>query len=194
MKYIQNQKENYLYKWKLEFGPTYDNWFFHGDNKILKSILEDLDSIKNDESILINNFTDLNNLKSLLPKEVRLSDYIETNDHEYLKKAKNKLNKDLKILENYMPIIKYHSDIKKIRKIDDSFSLSKKMLSIREEILETSIDIWEDYTKVRMSELEKSKKRNIQEFLTILGLLEGSNIKDGDSIKNTSCQKNLIVA
>ena len=186
LKYIQEHIDKYLYKWKLEFGSGNKDWFFQGDKVIIKSILIEEDNDKNDESLVIGNFSKLNDSGALFPKDLKLSKYKELNDPSNLRKALLQANKDLKILQDCKDIVKYHSSLKKIKKFDDSFALSKKMLNIQEDILETCIDIWEDYTKVRMSQLESAKKKNIQEFLTVLGLLEGSDIKDGDSIKNTS--------
>jgi very-short-patch-repair endonuclease len=86
----------------------------------------------------------------------------------------------------YKDFIKYLKNLEKIRDMDNSFDLSKKIIDYQEEIQETSVDVWEDYTKVRISKFDKNTKKDIREFKTMLGFLEKENINDGDTIKSSN--------
>ena len=184
LKYLEDHKAKYFMKWKLKYGSNMKDWFFEGDKSIINSIIKEEDIDQDGNPVLVDNFVDLNDRRNIFPSNFKLPKYKESNNPENLKKALVLLKRDLSFLEDCKDFITYHTSLKKFKKMDDSFTLSKKMKNLQENILETSIEIWEDYTKARMSELESAKKKNVQEFLTVLGLLEGNHIKDGDRIAN----------
>jgi superfamily I DNA and/or RNA helicase/very-short-patch-repair endonuclease len=175
LEYLKDHKNKYL---KL------DDWFFEGDKSTINSLIKEEDIDQDNEPVLKNNFVDLNDGKNIFPSNFKLSKYKESTNPNNLRKALILLNRDLSFITDCKEFAKYHISLKKFKKMDDSFALSKKMKGIQEDILETSVEIWEDYTKVRMSELESAKRKNVQEFLTVLGLLEDSHVKDGDRISD----------
>lgn len=98
--------------------------------------------------------------------------------------TKQKILKKYNDINIYIDLVTYLDLLNSLDKNEDSFDLTKKIMSLKEQKIYTSKDIWEFFTKVRSSTFNKDIRKEIQEFLTILGLLEDSNISDGQQIND----------
>ena len=79
--------------------------------------------------MLKNNFVDLNDRKNIFPSNFKLSKYKESTNPNDLRKALILLNRDLSFITDCKEFAKYHISLKKFKKMDDSFALSKKIKS-----------------------------------------------------------------